>query len=103
MPLYEYKCLGCSETFEVLQRFSDPPLKEHQGCGGLVERLISPSAFQFKGTGWYITDYAKGHDGKGRNGGRDSKGESPVKPAESPASKPVESRPASSPDSASKA
>ena len=60
MPLYEYKCLGCGETFEVLQRFSDPQLKVHQACGGLVERIISPSAFQFKGTGFYVTDYAKG-------------------------------------------
>ncbi|HEY1204577.1 MAG: zinc ribbon domain-containing protein [Bryobacteraceae bacterium] len=102
MPLYEYKCLGCGETFEVLQRFSDPQLKVHQACGGLVERIISPSAFQFKGTGFYVTDYAKGHDRKGRNG-RDSKTESPAKPAESPASKPVESKPASSGDSASKA
>lgn len=101
MPLYEYKCRVCGETFEVLQRFSDPPLKEHQPCGGVVDRLISPSAFQFKGTGFYITDYAKGRDRKARNG--DSKTESPSKPAETPASKPAESKPASSPDSAAKA
>lgn len=102
MPLYEYRCRGCGETFEVLQRFSDPPLEEHQACGGVVERLISPSAFQFKGTGFYITDYAKGRDRKGRNG-RDSKSESGEKPAESPAAKPPESKPASGADSASKA
>ena len=102
MPLYEYRCHGCGETFEVLQRFSDPPLNEHNVCGGVVERLISPSTFQFKGTGFYITDYAKGHGKKGRNGG-DSKSESPAKPAETPASKPAESKPAGSADSASKA
>jgi hypothetical protein len=67
-----------------------------------VERLISPSAFKFKGTGFYITDYAKGHDRKGPNG-RDSKGESPAKPAESPLAKPAESKPVGSADSASKA
>ncbi len=102
MPLYEYKCLACGETFEVLQRFSDPPLTQHQACGGAVERLISPSAFHFKGTGFYITDYAKGHDRKARNGG-DSKSESPAKPAESPTPKPPESKPAAGADSAAKA
>jgi putative FmdB family regulatory protein len=102
MPLYEYKCRVCGETFEVLQRFSDPPLKEHKACGGAVDRLISPSAFQFKGTGFYITDYAKGHDRKTGNG-RDSKGESPAKPAETTAPKPAESKPASSADATSKA
>lgn len=62
MPLYEYKCGNCSETFEVIQKFSDDPLTVHEKCGGgPVERLISPPAFQFKGSGWYITDYAKGN------------------------------------------
>ena len=60
MPLYEYKCQKCGEVFETIQRFSDEPLKTHNGCGGEVERLISTSALQFKGSGWYITDYAKG-------------------------------------------
>jgi putative FmdB family regulatory protein len=107
MPLYEYKCRGCGETFEVLQKFSDPPLKKHQACGGAVQRLISASSFQFKGTGFYITDYGKGHDRKGRNG-RDSKSESAAKPAEGStekpaAPKPAESKPSSGADSASKA
>jgi putative FmdB family regulatory protein len=102
MPLYEYKCRVCGETFEVLQRFSDAPLTEHQVCGGVVDRLISPSAFQFKGTGFYITDYAKGHDHKARKNG-DSKTDSSTKPAETPAAKPAESKPASSADSHSKA
>jgi putative FmdB family regulatory protein len=59
MPLYEYSCHKCGETFEVLQKFSDEPLSTHDGCGGEVERLLSPPAFQFKGSGWYITDYAR--------------------------------------------
>src|SRR5580698_5671203 len=60
MPIYEYRCEKCGKVFEVLQRFSDDPLKIHEGCGGEVEKLISQSAFQLKGSGWYVTDYAKG-------------------------------------------
>ena len=59
MPLYDYRCHRCGEVFEVRQRFSDPLLTEHEACGGEVERLISAPALQFKGTGWYVTDYAK--------------------------------------------
>jgi putative FmdB family regulatory protein len=69
MPLYEYKCHSCGEVFEVLQKFSDEPLTVHEKCGGSLERLISPPAFQFKGSGWYVTDYAKGGSSKpGKNG-----------------------------------
>jgi putative FmdB family regulatory protein len=60
MPLYEYRCSKCGNVFEVLQKFSDAALKKHPGCGGKVEKLISASGFQLKGTGWYATDYAKG-------------------------------------------
>jgi putative FmdB family regulatory protein len=60
MPIYEYRCEKCGKIFEVLQRFSDAPLKIHEECGGEVEKLISHSAFQLKGSGWYQTDYAKG-------------------------------------------
>jgi putative FmdB family regulatory protein len=66
MPLYEYSCDRCGKTFEVMQKFSDQPLTTHEGCGGAVERLISPPAFQFKGSGWYVTDYAR--NGKGSTG-----------------------------------
>lgn len=59
MPLYEYKCSKCDAIFEVMRKFSDPPLEEHAGCGGKVERLLSAPAFQLKGTGWYATDYKK--------------------------------------------
>jgi putative FmdB family regulatory protein len=61
MPLYEYKCGSCGEIFEVRQNFSDEPLTVHEKCGGPVERLISLSSLKFKGTGWYVTDYAKGN------------------------------------------
>jgi putative FmdB family regulatory protein len=60
VPLYEYKCEGCGETFEVIQKFADEPLVVHEKCGGPVHRLMSAPSFQFKGTGWYATDYAKG-------------------------------------------
>jgi putative FmdB family regulatory protein len=59
--LYEYKCAKCGDVFELIQKFSDEPLHEHPGCGGPVEKLISASALQFKGSGWYVNDY-------GRNG-----------------------------------
>lgn len=70
MPLYEYKCDQCQEVFEVMQKFSDTPLETHEGCGGRVRRLISVPALQFKGSGWYITDYARsgGNSGSGGNG-----------------------------------
>jgi len=59
MALYEYQCEKCGESFEVIQKFSDEPLTTHEKCGGKVQRLISTSALQFKGSGWYVTDYAK--------------------------------------------
>ena len=60
MPIYEYKCEGCGETFEVIQKFADEPVTVHEKCGGHVHRLMSAPFFQFKGSGWYVTDYAKG-------------------------------------------
>jgi len=65
MPLYEYECKKCGKTFEVIQKFSDDPLKKHPDCGGKVERLLSAPGLQFKGTGWYITDYARSGGGGG--------------------------------------
>ena len=59
MPLYEYKCEACDHRFEKIVKFSDPPLEACPKCGGKVEKLLSSPAFQFKGSGWYITDYAK--------------------------------------------
>lgn len=57
MPLYEYKCKSCEKTFEALQGINAEPLTDCKSCGGQVEKLISVSSFQFKGSGWYITDY----------------------------------------------
>jgi putative FmdB family regulatory protein len=62
MPLYEYECKQCGSVFEILQKLSDPPLTVHEKCGGQLNRLLSPPVFQFKGSGWYVTDYAKGSD-----------------------------------------
>jgi putative FmdB family regulatory protein len=60
MPLYEYKCDACGHRFERIQKFSDPPVDVCPNCGELkVQKLLSSPAIQFKGTGWYITDYAK--------------------------------------------
>ncbi len=73
MPLYEYQCLVCGEKSEVLQRLSDPPLAACPKCGGEVKKLISSPAFQFKGTGWYVTDYA-GKSGE-KGSGKPSSGE----------------------------
>lgn len=58
MPLYEYKCSKCGAVFEVLQKINDPLLKKCIRCQGAVDKLLSPPALQFKGTGWYVTDYA---------------------------------------------
>lgn len=58
MPIYEYKCLGCDRHFEKMQKVSDPPPETCETCGGKVEKQISRTGFQFKGSGWYVTDYA---------------------------------------------
>jgi putative FmdB family regulatory protein len=60
MPLYEYQCDGkCGQRFERIQKFSDAPIKKCPNCGGPCHKLMSSPAIQFKGSGWYITDYAK--------------------------------------------
>jgi putative FmdB family regulatory protein len=92
MPLYEYRCAQCGKVFEVIQKFSDAPLETHPGCGGKVERLISASAFQFKGTGWYATDYAKGGSSQPNSKPAETKTES--KPSESKSESKPESKPA---------
>ena len=75
MPLYEYECPK-DGTFEKIQKFSDPPLKVCPTCGSPVERLLSAPAIQFKGTGWYVTDYAKKGDSGGKKaGGKEAGGD----------------------------
>jgi putative FmdB family regulatory protein len=59
MPLYEYQCDACAHRFEVIQKFSDAPIEVCPKCGGTVHKLLSSPAIQFKGSGWYITDYAR--------------------------------------------
>ena len=66
MPLYEYQCDVCAHRFERIQKFSDPPIDACPNCHGAVRKLLSSPAIQFKGAGWYITDYArKGAKGEG--------------------------------------
>src|SRR5262245_59927505 len=75
MPLYEYQCESCGHRFERIQKFSDPPVTECPNCGkGPVQKLLSPPAIQFKGSGWYITDYAK--SGKSGESGSSTKKDS---------------------------
>lgn len=59
LPIYEYLCKKCGRHFERIQKFSDKPLKTCDQCGGTLERLLSSPAIQFKGSGWYVTDYAR--------------------------------------------
>jgi putative FmdB family regulatory protein len=101
MPMYEYKCQGCGQVFELLQRFSDEPLTTHEACGGAVERLISAPGLHFKGSGWYITDYARGGGASpansAKNGGSESgSGESKSGESKSSDSKSGDSKPAAS-------
>ncbi len=82
MPLYEYQCTKCKHTFEKIQKFSDKPVTKCPECGGKVEQLLSAPAIQFKGAGWYVTDYAKkggssaGKGGSEASASSDSKSES---------------------------
>jgi putative FmdB family regulatory protein len=80
LPLYEYDCPEHGR-FELVRKFSDPPVEKCPKCGKKVQKVLSAPAFQFKGTGWYVTDYAKksggeSKDGKGKaeGGGKDSGG-----------------------------
>jgi putative FmdB family regulatory protein len=88
MPLYEYECKKCHHRFEKIQKFSDPHVKKCPKCGGPIEQVISAPAVQFKGTGWYVTDYPKKSPGaassssdgdSGSKGDAASKGDSASK------------------------
>jgi putative FmdB family regulatory protein len=81
MPLYEYQCDSCAHRFELIQKFSDPPVAACPACGGAVRKLPSSPAIQFKGAGWYITDYA-------RKGQKDSAGSTPGESTEPAKSSP---------------
>lgn len=95
MPLYEYKCTKCGTTQEVIQKVADPPLDQCGKCGGPVKKVVSCPAIQFKGSGWYVTDYAAKGRGKSEsapktaatpgkqasNGGKQAADKSTAKPA----------------------
>ena len=69
MPLYEYQCTECAATLEAIQAFSAPPLEECPECGqSSLKKLLSAPAFQFKGSGWYVNDYARKGNGNKSNG-----------------------------------
>jgi putative FmdB family regulatory protein len=97
MPIYEYACQSCGKRTELLQRMADPPLAACPACGGEVKKLISAPAVQFKGSGWYVTDYAGKNASKTSESKGDSKGESKsetkseAKSDSAPASKPAAS------------
>jgi putative FmdB family regulatory protein len=82
MPLYEYECKKCHHRFEKIQKFSDRMVKKCPDCGGPVEQMISAPAVQFKGSGWYVTDYAKksssqsSSDGSGKDSKKEDKSKS---------------------------
>ncbi len=88
MPIYEYRCGACEHTFEVMQKFSDPPVKRCPKCKGRVEKLLSAPGLLFKGTGWYVTDYAnaarkksmEAEKGVSGNGGEKSSEKTEAKP-----------------------
>jgi len=87
MPLYEYECKKCGHRFEKIQKFSDKMVKKCPQCGGQVEQMISAPAVQFKGSGWYVTDYAKKSSSAGSSGGdpssKDKKDDKPKSDATS--------------------
>ncbi len=96
MPLYEYRCRKCGAVVEKIQKFSDSPLVKCEKCGGKLEKLVSASAIQFKGSGWYVTDYARkssasksdGGSGNGDGASSESKKAKPDKSSEpAPAAK----------------
>jgi len=97
VPLYEYQCKSCHSLTERIQKFSDPPLTICPHCGGELEQLISAPAVQFKGAGWYVTDYAKkpggtAASGNGSNAPSTSASESkPTTESKSDATKPATS------------
>jgi len=72
VPLYEYECKQCGHRFERIVKFSDPPEKTCPKCGGPVEQMISAPAIQFKGAGWYVSDYAKKSGGPTKSASGDS-------------------------------
>jgi putative FmdB family regulatory protein len=105
MPLYEYACDACGNRFERIQKFSDPPVETCPKCEGRVRKLLSSPAIQFKGSGWYITDYARKGGAAGGGGEKKSEGEGADKTEKSdkPAGSSTDSSAASTPSSSAPA
>ena len=103
MPLYEYECDACHHRFERIQKFSDPPVDQCPVCGGKVHKLQSAPAFQFRGSGWYVTDYPKkdhGQAAKSDGGPGDAskdKSDKPAKPDQAAKSEKAEGKSADKP------
>ena len=91
MPLYDYQCKKCGHRFERIQKFSDPELKECPECGGEIERLLSAPAVQFKGSGWYVTDYAKKSESSASSGSSEKSSKQPNSDSTQSAAKKTES------------
>src|SRR5947208_12881924 len=102
MPLYEYQCKKCGHRFEKIQKFSDKMVKKCPECGGLVEQMISAPAVQFKGSGWYVTDYAKKTSSQGSSGDSGSKEKKEDKSKSESSSKEGSSKDSSSKDGSTK-
>jgi putative FmdB family regulatory protein len=75
MPIYEYECNDCRERHEIIQKFSDAPLSHCPSCGGTMKKLFSSPAIQFKGSGFYKTDYASGSSSGGSSSKSETKSE----------------------------
>jgi putative FmdB family regulatory protein len=102
MPLYEYQCKKCGHRFEKIQKFSDKMVKKCPECGGPVEQMISAPAVQFKGSGWYVTDYAKKSSSPGSSGESGSKDKKDEKSKSDSAPKESSTKESSSKESSSK-
>jgi len=91
MPLHEYKCTQCGHAFEALQKAKDKPLETCPKCGGPLRKLISSPAIQFKGNGWYITDYAKKNSppSEAKSGAKSSDNAEPAKEKKTEAKAPA--------------
>jgi putative FmdB family regulatory protein len=102
MPLYEYQCESCGARFELIRKFSDPPVETCPTCQGPVRKLVSSPAFQFKGSGWYVTDYARKREAAGKSKAGESSEASSAGGAAPDAKTPASSDKASAPTPPSK-
>ena len=102
MPIYEYVCGKCGEKTEVIQRMGEAPLKVCPHCGGRLKKAFSAPAIQFKGSGWYVTDYARGKTESGKSAKADREETSDKSPKSDKADKSEKSEKSSEPEKSSK-